>query len=150
MSRDVVTKYYGMNSLTSKDQAAKIIDSFHNTFKSKKGIRWGIVLKENGVFIGTIGLNNLNLAGKKAEIGYEIHPTYWRNGMTTEAMKAVLTYSFEELDLFRIGAVTFPENTASSQLLKKNGFKEEGTLRGYLYQNNKSNDALVFSILRTD
>jgi ribosomal-protein-alanine N-acetyltransferase len=150
MSRDDVTKYYGMDSLKNEKEASKMIDSFHTTYKNKKGIRWGIILKENQEFIGTIGLNNLNLAGKKAEIGYEIHPTYWRSGITTEANKVVLAYSFEQLGLFRIGAVTFPDNNASSNLLKKLGFKEEGRLRGYLYQNNQSNDALVFSLLRTE
>lgn len=63
---------------------------------------------------------------KRAEIGCETHPDYWRMGYTSEAIKEVLKYSFEKPDLYRIGAVTFPESKASNQLLEKLGFQREG------------------------
>lgn len=150
MSRDDVTVYYGMDSLESEKQAVEMIDSFHSTFEMKRGIRWGILSKDTGGFIGTLGLNNLNIKGKKAEIGYELHPSYWGKGITTEAVTKVLQYSFEDLDLFRIGAVTYPQNEPSIQLLKKLGFSQEGLLRGYLYQRKQSHDALVFSLLKPE
>ncbi|MCU9613550.1 GNAT family N-acetyltransferase [Caldibacillus lycopersici] len=150
LSREDVTKYYGMDSLMSLEDAAKIIASFAANFNCERSIRWGIVLKENDEFIGTLGLNNLNKWSKKAEIGYEIHPHYWRKGYTSEAVKAVLAYAFEELLLFRVGAVTFPANDSSNNLLKKLGFQREGYLRGYLYQNQQSYDAFIFSLLATE
>ena len=150
MSKDKVTKYYGMESLKNLEDATKIIDSFERTYKSNRGIRWGIVLKETGEFIGTAGLNNLSVPGKKAEIGYELHPLHWNKGLTAEAVKEVLNYSFTELGLFRMGAVTYPQNTSSIQLLNRLGFIEEGLLRGYLYQADQSHDALIFSLLRTE
>lgn len=150
MSRDEVTKYYGMESLKSIEDASKIVESFQNTYESKRGIRWGIVLRETGEFVGTLGLNNLITWSKKAEIGFELHPSYWNKGITTEAVKEVLRYSFEDLEIFRIGAITYPQNEPSKQLLKRLGFNEEGLLRGYLYQNNQSHNALVFSLLRTE
>ncbi|WP_397537977.1 GNAT family N-acetyltransferase [Rummeliibacillus pycnus] len=150
MSDEKVTKYYGMNPLISIEDAIKMIDSFQKTFEGIKGIRWGMIVKETGDFVGTIGLNNLNIGSKKAEIGYELHPAYWNKGFTTEAVKEVLRYSFDDLDLFRIGAVTYPQNTASNQLLLRIGFKKEGLLRGYIYQNNQSHDAFVFSLLHTE
>ncbi|MGI2328286.1 GNAT family N-acetyltransferase [Planococcus sp. YIM B11945] len=150
MSRDEVTRYYGMDSLASPEEAVRIIDSFQTGFELNRGIRWGMVLKETGEFIGTIGLNNLNVKGKKAEVGYELHPDFWGKRIVREANKAVLAYAFNELDLFRMGAVTFPENKASSSVLKKLGFVEEGRLRGYLYQNHQSHDALIFSLLKPE
>lgn len=150
MSRDEVTKYYGMDRLTSIDQASNSIEWFHNAFENKRGIRWGIELKETGEFIGTLGLNNLNLGSKRAEIGYELHPSYWNKGITSEAVKEVLRYSFEKFALYRIGAVTYPQNKPSIFVLQKLGFIQEGMLRGYLYQNNQSHDALIFSLLRPD
>ena len=100
--------------------------------------------------VGTIGLNNLALGMKKAEVGFEIHPEFWRGGITSEALRAVLNYSFNNLGLHRMGAVTFPANVASISLLKKNGFEEEGKLRSYLFQNGESHDALLFSLLYTE
>ena len=40
MSRDEVTKYYGMSSITEIGQAENIIESFRQTFESGRGIRW--------------------------------------------------------------------------------------------------------------
>ncbi|MFD1204484.1 GNAT family N-acetyltransferase [Sporosarcina contaminans] len=150
MSKDEVTKYYGMDSLQSIEDATKIIQSMQSTYESKRGIRWGIVLKETGDFIGTVGLNNLSTWSKKAEIGYELHPSHWNKGITSEAVKKVLHYAFEDLHLSRMGAVTYPENVSSIRLLHRFGFVQEGLLRGYLYQNNESHDALIFSLLRTE
>lgn len=150
MSREEVMKYYGIESLKNRAEAAKIIDTFQMLFENNRGIRWGILLKETQEFIGTVGLNNLKKRDKKAEIGFELHPSNWRNGLTMEAVKETLKYSFEELGIFRMGAITFPANTASNQLLKKAGFTLEGELRGYLYQNDQSHDALVYSILKSE
>lgn len=150
MSKEEVIHYYGMERLTQVDEAEQIFRSFQDNFESKRGIRWGMINKENGRFIGTIGLNNLNLYAKKAEIGYELHPDYWRKGLTSEAIREVLRYSFDELDLYRMGAVTFVENDASTYLLKKIGFIKEGVLRGYLYQRQTSHDAFVFSLIQPD
>lgn len=150
LSNDDVTKFYGMDSLTSVNEAKKLIVSLQHTYENKKGIRWGIVIKETEEFVGTLGLNNLSVASKKAEIGYELHPSYWNKGITTEAVHEVLRYSFEELQLFRIGAITYPQNESSIKLLKRLGFTKEGLLRGYLYQKNQSHDALIFSLLKSE
>ncbi|UOR12672.1 GNAT family N-acetyltransferase [Halobacillus amylolyticus] len=150
MARDEVARYYGMESLKSIEDASQIVESFQNTFENRRGIRWGIVIKETEDFIGTLGLNNLSTWSKKAEIGFELHPSHWKKGFTSEAIKAVLKYSFDELELYRMGAITYPQNEPSILLLRKLGFTEEGLLRGYLYQNNQSHDALIFSLLQTE
>ncbi|MEN2767875.1 GNAT family N-acetyltransferase [Ornithinibacillus xuwenensis] len=150
LSLDDVTKYYGRESLQSVEEAAELINSFQTIFKDKRGIRWGIMLKETDDFIGTIGIHNYVSHQKRAEVGFELHPNHWRKGILTEALDRVLEYCFQELGIYRIGAVTFPANTASNQLLEKSGFKQEGKLRGYLYQHQKSQDANVLSIIKPD
>ncbi|RIW38530.1 N-acetyltransferase [Bacillus salacetis] len=150
MSLDAVTKYYGMESLQQKEQAADIVKSFKTGFESKKSMRWGIVLKETGTLVGTAGLNNLRIGQKRAEIGFEIHPDYWSRGFTSEAARAVIQYAFAELNLYRVGAITFLENKASIGLLEKIGFIKEGVLRGYIYQNGISNDTYIFSMIKSE
>jgi [ribosomal protein S5]-alanine N-acetyltransferase len=150
LSLDEVTRYYGTDRFTSIEEAKKLIDMFQKNFYEKRSMRWGIVLKENNKFIGTLGLNGLQLKNKKAEIGYEIHPSYWRKGYTSEAIKEVLRYSYLELELNRIGAVVYVENEASSNLLEKLGFKKEGVLRDYLFQNNSFHTTSMFSLLKRE
>ncbi|OCA89432.1 GNAT family N-acetyltransferase [Pradoshia sp. D12] len=150
MSKQEVMEYYGMEPLTKKEDAALIFATLDRGLALGQSIRWGITLKESGQLIGTVGLNNLSLKSKRAEIGYEIHPDFWRLGYATEAIISVVNYSFHQLDLFRIGAITYPANTSSNHLLLKMGFTLEGTLRGYLYQRNQSHDAYVFSITKPE
>ena len=150
LSKDDVTRMYGMDSLVGIEEAIQLIDSFERAYSTSRGMRWGMIDKDTNRLIGTAGLNQLNMGSKRAEIGYELHPSYWGKGYTSEAVKAILDYSFSTLGLFRIGAVTYPENNASILLLRKFGFKKEGMLRGYLHQRGRSHDALVFSLLQPE
>ncbi|MGI1805655.1 GNAT family N-acetyltransferase [Exiguobacterium sp. TDN 0502] len=145
-----VTRFYGIDPLASIEEAEQIIGSFDQTFAARRGIRWGMVDRATGRFIGTVGLNNWSPYAKKAELGFELHPDFWRQGYGSEAVQEVIRFSFEELGLFRLGAVTFLENEASYRLLEKLGFTYEGVLRGYLYQDEQSHDARMYGRLRTD
>lgn len=98
-SNENVTRYYGQDTLKSIEQAEKFVDFFANSYKEKKGIRWGIERKGTHGIIGTIGFNAWLPKHKRAEIGYEIHPEYWRMGYTSEAVWKVTQYGFDELDL---------------------------------------------------
>ncbi|WP_026833078.1 GNAT family N-acetyltransferase [Exiguobacterium undae] len=150
LANEDVTRFYGMNPLRAQHDALNIIASFKQTYDTQQGIRWGIMIRDSGTFIGTLGLNHLSLYSKKAEIGFELDPAHWRRGYAAEAIQAVLEYAFETLALHRMGAVTFLENEASIQLLTRLGFEEEGILRGYLYQDDSSHDGRIFSLLRPD
>ena len=150
LTKDEVIEYYGMDKLVERSEADELIAAFHTYYQIRQGIRWGIILKDTEELIGSIGLNNMKLRVKRSEIGYELHPDYWKKGYISEAMAGVLRYAFEELGIFRMAAITFPQNEKSNGLLLKMGFELEGKLRGYLFQGEKSHDALVFSLLRTD
>ena len=98
-SNPAVLQYYGMDPMTELAQAEKLVEHFRNSFLASRSIRWAMVRKEDNRFAGTIGLNNLSKGMKRAEIGFEIHPDFWRTGMTSEAVKVVLHYSFTEYGL---------------------------------------------------
>jgi [ribosomal protein S5]-alanine N-acetyltransferase len=149
-SLNEVTKYYGSETFTRIEEANKLIEMFQKNYYEKRAYRWGIILKENNQLIGTTGLNGLQLKNKKAEIGYELHPSYWRKGYATEAIREVLRYSFGELELNRIGAVVYIENKASFNLLTGLGFSKEGELRDYFFQNNKYHTTHILSLLKSE
>jgi [ribosomal protein S5]-alanine N-acetyltransferase len=150
LSLEEVTRYYGTNRFTLPVEASRLIDMFHKNLLDKRGIRWGIKVKENQKIIGTVGLNGLQLKNKRAEIGYELHPDYWRMGLSSEAIKEVIRFSFTQLDLYRIGAVVYPENEASINLLLNLSFTKEGLLRGYINQNEQFHDTYVLSLLKPE
>lgn len=147
LSKDEVTRYYGQETLETIDQAKDIIKNHQKKFVENRGFRWGIVKKDTNHLIGTIGLDSYIIKQRRADIGYEIHPDQWGKGYATEAALKVISYGFDVLNLMRIGAVVFPENSPSNKLLNRLGFQKEGTLRNYIFQNGKSFDTFVYSIL---
>ncbi|WP_397538813.1 GNAT family N-acetyltransferase [Rummeliibacillus pycnus] len=146
-SNEDVLRYYGQKPLTDKEQVKNIIKNFSNNFKEKRGIKWGIELKETNGIIGTIGFQDWSSEHKRAEVAYALLPEYWGKGYASEAVLKVISYGFNELDLTRIGAIVFTENTASNMLLERLGFEKEGILRNYMYQNNVPYDTNVYSLL---
>lgn len=147
-SNEHVTKYYGMKTFEKLEDAEKLIESFASSFQQKRGIRWAIERKDQQGLIGTIGFNLWSPAHKRAEVGFEIHPNFWRTGYSSEALNRIVEYGLNELELTRIGAIVFIENEASNQLLLKQGFEKEGVLKNYMYQNNKAHDVNVYSKLK--
>ena len=55
---------------------------------------------------------------------------YWRQGYATEVVSHVTQYGFENLGLEKITAGCYEPNVGSINVLKKNGFKVEGVLKG--------------------
>lgn len=150
LSNEEVTRYYGQEPFIEKQQAEQLIKLFDKNYEEKRGIRWGIERKETGEVMGTIGYHLWSAPHKRAEIGYEIHPDYWRQGYIKEAIQQVIAYGFEHMNLQRIGAVVYLENEASNQLLLKLGFQQEGILRVYMVQNEKAYDTFIYSLLKKE
>ena len=111
---------------------------------------WGIVYKENNKLIGTGGFHIWNLAHRRAEIGYALSPAYWNKGIMTEALKVMLKFGFENLNLNRIEALCKKENTASERVMQKSGMKYEGILREHVFVKEEFQDLKMYSILKSE
>jgi [ribosomal protein S5]-alanine N-acetyltransferase len=149
-SKDEVTKYYDLESFTEESQAVEIIDRWNARFEKNEGIRWGIADKELGKIIGSCGYHSWEKEHYKAEIGFEVHPDYWRQGVMSEVLKPIIQYGFESMSLNRIEAFYDPENTASKECLFKAGFIFEGVLRKAAFEKGVFCDAAVCSILKEE
>lgn len=149
-SRGEVTRYYGREAVKSPDEAHEILQKMMSSFTEKRGIRWGIECKETKQLIGTIGYHLWSPMHKRAEVGYELHPDNWNKGYATEAIGAVLSYGFQEMDLNRISAIVYIENQASNRVLEKIGFQNEGIKREYMLQGDQFHDTYCYSLLKSD
>jgi ribosomal-protein-alanine N-acetyltransferase len=68
-------------------------------------------------------------------------------GYTTAAVRAVVRYAFEDLELHRVEAACQPDNIASQRVLLKAGFTEEGRARAYLKIAGQWRDHILFGIV---
>ncbi|RSJ67469.1 putative ribosomal N-acetyltransferase YdaF [Streptococcus oralis] len=85
--------------------------------------RWGIELKSNGKFIGTIDLHKIDPILKKAAIGYIINQKYWNQGLTTEVNRAVIELAFEKIGMNKLTALHDKDNPASGRVMEKSGMR---------------------------
>jgi len=149
LSDDEVTRYYDDATFTQISQANDQIQAWENGFKNKRCIRWGITRKCDLDVIGTCGFYGFHPWHMRASIGYELGRPFWRQGIMTEALSAILRLGFTVIGLNRIEAVVMPENQASIKLLEKLGFFNEGVLKDYENWGSKGfTDLCMFAILR--
>ncbi len=76
------------------------------------------VVEFEGRVIGKAGIWEM------PEVGYILHPAYWRRGFGQEVLEALIRFGFEERGLTRITADVDPDNAASIAMLTKLGFHE--------------------------
>lgn len=133
------------------DAAKKELERYCiNPFKENKGIRWGVVLKDVEVLIGTLGFYDWDKEVRKMEIGYDLEPKYWGLGIMTEALNAVVHFCFKTMRLNRIQAIIPVGNHHSMNLVRRLGFKKEGILRQNSFFKGTYQDDLCFSLLREE
>lgn len=112
--------------------------------------RLGVVLKQTGELVGTLGFHGLVPRDRRAEIGYDLVSEHWGKGIMTEAVRELVRYGFEEMGLNRIEATVDSENERSIRLLERVCFLKEGCLREKHYYKGRFHDILVYSLLLCD
>jgi RimJ/RimL family protein N-acetyltransferase len=87
----------------------------------------------------------------KVTIGYFLHPVVWHKGYSTEAVRILVRFLFEEAGVNRVQAEVMPANIYSKKVLLNNGFILEGTLRqATLWPGKGVVDLEMYSILAND
>src|SRR5699024_599050 len=145
-----VMKYYGLESFKSIYDALDEISWYNSIFEKGTGIRWGITLKGQEKIIGSCGFFNRVAQHYRAELGFELSKEHWGKGIASEAIKTVICYGFEQMNLQRIEALIEPPNIPSQKVVERQGFIREGLLRNYEYTCGKFDDLYMYSLLKQD
>ena len=111
-----IVKTYMIPDFVNQAQADAFFRRMQTLSDADTRFVYGIHL--DGVLIGF--LNDCELDGTKAELGYFIDPSYWNRGYATEALRAAIA------ELFRMGykqvaAGYFDGNAASRRVMEKSG-----------------------------
>jgi len=107
----------------TREELAWIIDVYYGQYGY--GL-WATIHKETGAFIGRCGLIPWKLDDQpdvvQVEVAYLLDKAYWRQGLGTEAARAIRDYAFEQLGLERIICMVDPKNAASQKVAANTGF----------------------------
>lgn len=116
----------------------------------RKTFIFTINLIETNQLIGLIAINLGKPIYRTAEVWYKTHKDYWGNGYTTEALKQIINFGFNELNLHRIEAGCATENLASIRVLEKVGMIREGMKRKILPIRGSWKDNYFYAILEEE
>jgi len=100
--------------------------------------------------VGTIGFMWIQRENRSAEVGYSLSREYWNQGIMTEALRMVISFGFDRLNLNRIEAQHESDNPASGRVMHNAGMRREGCLRQRIYNKGRFADVDLYAILRQD
>lgn len=114
--------------------------------------RMWIVETTQGGPIGCMALVNIDYHNQSAELGRVLigDSNHIATECATEAVRLLVTFAFDEVNLHRIEVRVLASNTAARGLYLACGFTEEGKLREGVWKGRGFRDIMIMAILRRD
>ena len=97
--------------------------------KKKESYPLNIELKSEKKLIGGADVHEINDFDNTGQLGYWLNEKYWKQGIITEALIAIIDFAFNNLKINRLGITAYVGNKASNAVAKKLGFRFEGRER---------------------
>ncbi len=141
---------YGIPKEYTKKYGRRYFRIIRENLNSMRAFEFGMFLKSNGRYLGNIGLINICLAHKHADISYYIDKDFRNMGFTTEAAREMLGWAFGFMDFEKVTGICMSINPASRRVMEKIGMKYEGTLRNELLKDGVYYDLDRLSILKEE
>ena len=143
-----VTKFLTWPTHASAAVSAWVLSDWVSHYAEPDYYQWAIVYA--GQPIGSIAVVEHDDRVGKAHIGYCIGQSWWRMGIVTEALRAVMDFLFDEVGFQRLEARHDPRNPHSGAVMQKCGMKYEGTLRMSDWNNQGVCDACWYALLKDE
>ena len=120
---DHVTKFLTWPTHTSVKASYDYVNHVVESYKSGKHYEWAIVFKKIGEVIGAISIVRMREKENDVEIGYCIGEAFWHQGITSEALAAVIDFIKSDMKPKRIFAGHDRNNPYSGDVMKKCGLQ---------------------------
>jgi RimJ/RimL family protein N-acetyltransferase len=111
---------------------------------------FAIIARDSGRFLGACGLNQIDSATLRANLGYWLRTSATGQGHATQAVRLLARWAFANLGLQRIEIVAATGNLASQRVAGRVGAVREGIARNRLRVHGVQHDAVVFSFVPSD
>ncbi len=116
-----------------------------------EGIFFTIRTMVENELIGFVGLFDIFSCQGDALVAIALgERQYWGRGFGTDAMRVMLRYAFNELNLRRVGLIVFDYNPRAMRSYEKAGFIPEGRIRGAILREGRRWDWLYMGLMREE
>jgi len=145
-----VTKFLMWQAHDNVDVSRAVLSEWVPQYNKSDYYHWGIEIKETCILIGSIAAVRHDAKIRMVHIGYCIGRQWWRMGYTSEAMKRLVRYFFEDVGVNRVESRHDPRNANSGKVMQKAGLLFEGTSRQSDWNNQGVCDASNYALLADD
>ena len=147
LSMPELSEFSNIPEFPTEKRSQRFVSWMSKLYYRGSGCAWIISKKNSKDILGAIRINEIHKKPSFGEVGYELNPKHWNQGLMSEAVSSVTEFGHNEFKLNRMEAWVIPGNAASESVLKKNGYEFEGTLRQRLYLRGKFSDINMYSHL---
>jgi [ribosomal protein S5]-alanine N-acetyltransferase len=124
---------------------------YQRELREDQGYAFFILRASDASLIGGLSISNVRRGvAQAASVGYWIGAPHAGQGYMTDALRAVLPFTFGTLGLNRLEAACQPHNAPSRRVLEKAGFRREGLARRYLKINGAWQDHDLYALLHDE
>jgi [ribosomal protein S5]-alanine N-acetyltransferase len=145
-----VLRYWDSPPWTEYSRAAEFIAACRKMEEDGSGTRFAVETRSGNSFVGWCSIFQWNPVYRSLGIGYCFDEPVWGKGYATEAVRAVLHWAYESLDLNRVEAELDTRNAASARVLEKLGFEREGLRREDCIVSGEVSDSWIYGLLKRD
>ncbi|MFZ2988499.1 GNAT family N-acetyltransferase [Ideonella sp.] len=103
---------------------------------------WALVEMQSGRVAGAGAVQHLRreatapadleiLRSNPLELGWRLHPDFWRQGLASEAARRMAAFAFDNLAAVEVLAVRHADNVASARVMDRLGMRFRGLERWY-------------------
>ena len=117
-----VRRYLCDDLVISREQAVDVVASGVIDWAARSYGQWVINLRGSGAIVGFCGFRPSSWS-TAPELLFGLAPSYWRQGLATEAARAALDFIFNLRHVDRIVGATDVANAASVRVLERLGMR---------------------------
>ncbi len=147
-----VAKYQGWSAPYPLEKAEEFIASLQDANPGDAG-EWyqiAITTQPNGKMIGDCAFKITAGDHRQAEIGITLARQHHGRGYATEAVDCLVDHLFIDMNLHRVFANIDPDNITSAAVLKRLGFRHEGSMVESLWIKDEYRGEDWYAVLRRE
>lgn len=143
-----VNEFIARQAMQEEEQAVSLAGRTAAAYRNRQAIGWAGLIRNQGEIIGTCGFNSIDALNLHAEIGGEMATEYWGKGFALEAVKAILAFGLNTMNLHTIEAKVSPANRSAIHVLEHLGFVKEAHFRQRILFGEAFLDMAVYTLVK--
>lgn len=141
-----VNEFIARPKMETESDALKLTERTIAAYQNKQAIGWAGILRDENEIIGTCGFNMIETHNLHSEIGGEMATEYWGKHIAQEAVKAIITFGLDEMNLQTIEAKVSPHNRGAIYVMEQLGFIKEAHFKNRIYFGGQFTDMAVYTL----